>query len=57
MNERRRVAEGIDSPLLGQQLLVCHWIDGMRETERGAGKKGKGNSYLVKIMNGVLSVG
>lgn len=47
LNKRRRVAESIETPLLGQQLLVRHWIDGMWEAERGAGQQGKGNSYLV----------
>lgn len=36
LNERRSVAEGVDRPMLGQQLLVRHWVDGMREAERGA---------------------
>lgn len=42
MNERRRVAEGVEAPLLGQQLLVRHWVDGMREAERGAEQEGEG---------------
>lgn len=30
------MAEGVETPLLGQQLLVGHRVDGMREAKRGA---------------------
>lgn len=36
LNEGRRVAEGVETPLLGQQLLVRHGIDGVGEAERWA---------------------
>lgn len=41
LNERRCVAEGIETPLLGQQLLVCHRVDGVREAERGTESEGR----------------
>lgn len=34
MNERRCVAKGVEASLMGQQLLVRHRVDGMREAER-----------------------
>lgn len=37
LDEGRRVAEGVETPLLGQQLLVRHRVDVVREAERGAG--------------------
>lgn len=40
LNERC-VAEGVESPLLGQQLLVRHGVDVRREAERGAEREGK----------------
>jgi len=39
LNERRRVAEGVETPLLGQQVLVRHGVDGVREAERGTGRE------------------
>lgn len=33
LNERRRVAKGVETPLLGQQLLVGNGIDVMGEAE------------------------
>lgn len=41
------MAEGAEAPLLRQQLLICHWIDGMREAERGAAKQQDDTSRLV----------
>lgn len=35
-DERRGVAEGVQAPLLGQQLLVGHGVDGWMEAEGGA---------------------
>lgn len=42
LDERRRVAEGAQASLLGQQLLVGHWVDGVREVERWAEQEGEG---------------
>lgn len=40
LDERRSVSEGAEPPLLGQELLVGHGVDGMREGEgRAAGSK------------------
>lgn len=33
LDERRRVAEGAEPPLLGEELLVGHGVDGVREGE------------------------
>lgn len=35
LDERRRVAEGAQPPLLGQELLVCYWVDVRGKAERG----------------------
>lgn len=40
LDERWGVAEGAEPPLLGEQLLVGHGVDGVREGEgRAAGRK------------------
>lgn len=36
------MAEGVETPLLGQQLLIRHGVDGMREAERGTEQEGRG---------------
>lgn len=42
LDERRRVAEGAEPPLLGEELLVGQGVDGMGEGEgRAAGSKKK----------------
>ena len=48
LNERRRVAEGVETPLLGQQLLVRHRVDVRREAERGAEEEAKGRLFHGK---------
>lgn len=35
LDQWRRVAEGAQTPLLGQELLVRHWVDVRGEAERG----------------------
>lgn len=39
LDERRRVAEGAEPPLLGEQLLVSHGVDGVGEREGRAAKQ------------------
>lgn len=41
LDERRSVSEGVEAPLLGQQLLVRHGVDGVREAEGGTEQEGK----------------
>lgn len=45
LDERRSVSEGAEPPLLGEQLLVGHGVDGVREGEGGA--EGGGGSRQV----------
>lgn len=39
LNQRRRVAEGTQTPLLGQELLVRYRVDVRGEAERGTDKE------------------
>lgn len=39
LNERRRVTEGAQTPLLGQELLVRYRVDVRGEAERGTEKQ------------------
>lgn len=39
LDQRRRVTEGTQTPLLGQELLVRYWVDVRGEAERGADKE------------------
>lgn len=48
LNEGRRVAEGVETSLLGQQLLVRHGVDVRGEAERGAEKD---RSHLILYLN------
>lgn len=41
MNQRRRVTKGTQTPLLGQELLVRHWVDVRGEAERGTERGNK----------------
>lgn len=41
------MAEGIETPLLGQQLLVGHWVDRMWEAERRAETEEQMIKYLI----------
>lgn len=39
LNQWRRVAKGAQTPLLGQELLVCYWVDVRGEAEGRADKE------------------
>lgn len=39
LDERRRVTKGAQTPLLGQELLVRHWVDVRGEAEGGTDKE------------------
>lgn len=39
LDQRRRVAKGAQTPLLGQELLVRYRVDVRGEAERGADKE------------------
>lgn len=43
LDERRSVAEGAEPPLLGEQLLVGHGVDGVREGEGRAARSKTGS--------------
>ena len=48
LDEGGRVAERAQAPLLGQDLLVGHGVDGVGEREGGTGwRKGKGRKYFT----------
>lgn len=41
------MAEGVETPLLGQQLLVRHRVDVMGEAERGAEPRGQRKDVIL----------
>lgn len=43
LDEGRSVAEGAEPPLLGEQLLVSHGVDGVREREGRAARSKTGS--------------
>lgn len=49
LDERRSVAEGAEPPLLGQELLVGHGVDGMREGEGRAARRKKEDDDQILI--------
>lgn len=46
LEERWGMAEGAEPSLLGEQLLVGHWVDGVRERKGGAARS-KRESGLI----------
>lgn len=49
LDEGRGVAEGAQPPLLGEELLVGHGVNGMREGEGGAGTWTTTNPQVILV--------
>lgn len=55
LNQRRRVTEGTQTPLLGQELLVCYWVDVRGEAERRTEEDGIKQSEGMIISEQITS--
>lgn len=51
LDERGGVAKGVESPLLGEQLLVGHRVDVRGEAERGTAVGGEDGGDLLVYAN------
>lgn len=50
LEERRGMTEGAEPSLLGEQLLVGHWIDGVMERKRGAARSERESQDLYVLV-------
>lgn len=57
LDERRSVAEGAEPPLLGEELLVRHGVDGMREGEGRAARSKTEANVTIRFTLNVLVLG